>query len=257
MTAFYWMQFYVDPSAVPMDDVVKGATDALVSVGAKFRDSTKHKAIDESVPTIQSRWSHTVGTPSFSEAIGEATRDLKGRPVGSRAQFETYDLGFEMPFEFDQEVIQMLRAHPEVRDENVARKTKLDFILDSDPALKEKIVVDFRAWDEYVHMYGNPATHHRNKKLILMLAEELYTRIHPFYGWADDETNSSDMSYDSLLAGKPPVENEFTFVGPTLRGKIGMAVDLGAGIETKSLTDGGLILHNYGRYPNEQPRFFE
>jgi len=233
----YWIEFYVNPSRVAVADLVTQTIQALLDSGCVYKRVRLFTTKDTSLPVERQR----VSVEEQSSDIAEATR-LASRDAAKETH--TYPhaiLVFGYAFEFDNEVREMITRRGERHLEEV-NEMELTFMPDKDEIIGRRIDLTLTTHEEYVLMYGKEDTHEGNRQRILGIAEQIYNRVKPYFGWMDGETNSSDESYGLLIRRKFPLGNEFVFIGKDLIQRANLRELKRSGHWHKELSDGGVVI---------------
>jgi len=238
-----------------VEQLVHRAMEVLSEQGCRFKLAVIPQVEDYSLHWMHWRYEFEKKKLEFAQAEELAIADLIDRKSGSTHEHKVpVRLLFQFDFEFDSHVQNRILENLRTEEEDSVKDVDLSFHTDvQDPVFGNRMQVLMTTFEEYVLMYGEEETHRRNKMKILQLAEALYTNLRPYFGWMDDETGSSDESYEPLLKGELPVENEFVFVGPPLVRHLDMDRLKSSKSAWKLLPDSGVLIQNYRRYRDDPP----
>lgn len=221
----YWIQFYLRPSRVAAVDVVDQAIQALLDSGCTYKRVRLFTTEDTSLPVERQRIS-----------VEEQSLDIEEAHSYPHAM-----LVFGFAFEFDNEVREMIARHGKGHLEKVT-EIELSFIPGEDEIVGRRTELTLTTYEEYVLMYGKEETHERNRQRILGIAEHVYNRVNPYFGWMDGETNSTDESYGLLVKGRFPLGNEFVFIEKDLMKRANLRKLSRSGHWHKKLSNGGVVI---------------
>ena len=233
----YWIQFYVNPSRVPVADVVAQTIQALLDSGCAYKCVRLFTTEDTSVPVERQRVSVEEQSLDIAEARRLASRDA----AKETHSYPHATLVFGAAFEFDDEARKMM-ARQGHRHEEQANEVDLSFFPCEDELIGRRVEINLTTYEEYVLMYGKEETHERNRQRILGIAENIYNYVKPYFGWMDGETDSSDESYGLLIKGKFPLGNEFVFIGKELIHRASLRGLKRSSHWHKELSDGGVLI---------------
>ncbi|HYT00506.1 MAG TPA: hypothetical protein VEO20_07540 [Thermoplasmata archaeon] len=237
MPALYWIEFYVDPALASSANVVAESVHALLDSGCRY----KRVRLFTTQDTMQDHMHQRVTREDRVLDLLRAQELATNAAARLEVAWPDVQLIFSYPFEFDPEVRDKISQHGgDLLEE--ANEICLRFGPVEDPRIGRRICINITMFQEFVLMYGKNETHERNLQRILALAESIYNHVKPYFGWMDDETNSSDMSYDRLLDGKFPLANEFVFIGEGLIGRADLRDLNRFGHWNKALPDGGIVI---------------
>ncbi len=237
MPALYWMQFYVDPTRSSPRDTVSNTVLGLLASGCTYKGAlvftTQDTALDYMHQRVR-REERDLGLEEAESLAAESAARLK------RA-WPDAELRFTHSFDFDPNVREMIARHGGGHQERV-NEVDVGFEPHEDRRIGRSIAITLTTHEEYVLMYGKEETHERNRQRILGIAENIYSRVKPYFGWMDGEADSADMSYDLLLTGRFPLGNELVFIGKELMDRANLNDLIRLGHWHKSLPDGGIVI---------------
>ncbi len=237
MPAYYWMEFYVDPRLGSAASLVAETVRALLDAGCRYERVRLLTTQDTALDRMHQRVTREERALDLQRAQELATNSA----ARLEDSYPDAMLIFTYPFEFDPEVRAKISRHGDDLQEAV-KEIHVGFGPVEDRRIGRRTRINVTMFHEFVLIYGRPETHERNMQRILLIAESIYNHVKPYFGWMDDETNSSDMSYDRLLDGKFPLGNEIVFIGKSLVGTANLRDLNRLGHWNKMLPDGGVVI---------------
>lgn len=249
------MDFYIDPRNRDLGQIIDESVQTFVQVGGRFKDVKIPSVEDYSLPRMKQKYSFERKAIGLVEATKIAISDLTARIAQAPEHPDLpVTMIFLLDFEIDDKLWKRIMENPKSAGPEAVKEVSLRFWYDEDPATGPKISVSIHPWEEYVLMYGEEETHGRNKLKILQIAEGIYEQARPYFAWMDNETESSDQSFDLLRNGDLPTGNEFVMVGPTMIHLLDIEKLQSSKFPWKRLADGGIMIQNPYRYKKPEPR---
>ncbi|HNB53790.1 MAG TPA: hypothetical protein PK530_17715 [Anaerolineales bacterium] len=240
MPAYYWIQLYKNPTENTLAEIVQKTVDGLVESGCEYRFSEITTIYDDTLPEMQQVPISASIKFDLNEAVSYAIKDLQNWTTTGKGKqwLPGIQLFFEFDFHFDEKILMKLGKELN----RIVKQVTLTFWVKEDQIFGDKITLSIHTWEEYVLMYGQEETHQYNKSQILKMVENVCNQVTPHFGWLDDETRSSDFSYELLVENKWHVKNEYIIVGPQLRHKINQYNPESTPNFVKKLPNGSLVL---------------
>lgn len=240
MPAYYWISLYKNPTENTLAEIVQKTVEGLVESGCVYQLAEITILHNDKLPQMRQALMRAPVKLDLNEAVSYAIKDLEiWRTTGKERQRSPgIQFFFEFDFHFDEKILMKLGKEIAC----IVKQVRLNFWSEEDRISGNNITIAIHTWEEYVLMYGQEETHQYNKSQILKMVENICNQVTPHFGWLDDETRSSDFSYELLVENKWPVKNEYIIVGPQLRHKINQYKPESTPNFVKKLPNGSLVL---------------